>query len=151
MSDTTPISLPARWFFGIFAGLAVFAVVGIYSSRMAYETTGYDEDQAKERLARLDKLHASDRKTLTTADWIDQAKGTVRIPVDEAMIEELGPLKSKSPRMGTALPVATPKPAAAPTTATNAAPASTNAPTADTNAATANTHAAPAAPAPEKK
>jgi hypothetical protein len=145
MSDATPSpSTPARWFLGIFAALAVFAVVGIYSSRMAENTASYDDDQAKERYAKLAKLQADDTKTLTTAGWVDQDKGVVRIPIDEAMTEEVGALQAKPVQMGIAIPGAT-----APQANTIPAPAAGPAPAAAKNGtAAAGTNAAPAATTP---
>jgi hypothetical protein len=103
MSTITTTS-PARWFFGIFAALAVFVIVGIYSSRMAYDTTGYDEDQAAARKAKLEKLQAADQKTLTTAGWVDQDKGVIRIPIDEAMTQEVETLNTKPVQAGQEIP-----------------------------------------------
>jgi len=169
MPASSSTSSSAGRFLGICAAFAVFAVVGIYSSRMAYHTTGYDDDEAKERYARLAKLQADDRKTLTTADWIDQAKGTVRIPIDEAMTQEVALLKARPVQIGTALPAAAPAAAApaagtpavsskaATTNSSSGSPAATNAPSASpsTNAppaaapsASSSTNAAPAAKAP---
>jgi hypothetical protein len=127
MSDASTSSTPARWFFGIFAAFAVFAVVGVYSSRMAYNTTGYDDDQATERYAKLAKLQAADTKTLTTAGWVDQDKGVVRIPIDEAMTEEVDTLKAKPVQAGIAIPGAA-APAANTLPATNTPPADGMAP-----------------------
>lgn len=125
-TDTTPIKF--RWYFSVAITLFIFVVVGVYSSQMANNnTSGYDEQQAQIRKAKLDKMQDTDRKTLTTADWIDKDKGIVRIPIDEAMTEEVGVLKAKAPAMGSALPVAAPvapaAPAASTPAATNAAPA----------------------------
>lgn len=141
MSDATPSpSTPVRWFLGIFAALAVFAVVGVYSSRMAQNTAGYDDGQATERYAKLAKLQADDTKTLTTAGWVDQDKGVVCIPIDEAMTEEVGALQAKPVQMGIAIPGAV-APQANTIPATASAPAKSGTPSAGTNAA-------PAAPTP---
>ena len=139
--DTPPIKF--RWYLSVAAVLFLFVVVGVYSTRMANNTTGYDDQQAALRKARLDKMQEADRKTLTTADWIDQAKGTVRIPIDEAMPEEVAALKAKPVAIGTAIEGAAPAPAAP-----GAAPAPAGTPAASTNAPTAATNAAPAAAAP---
>jgi len=120
-ATTTPAT-PVRWFFGLFAALAVFALVGLYSSQMAHHATDYDDDQAQERYAKLAKLQAADQKTLTTADWIDKDKGVVRIPIDEAMTQEVDLLKAKPVQMGLAIPgAAAPAPAPAPTPAASGA------------------------------
>ena len=83
-------------------------------------------------------------KTLTTADWVDRTKSIVRIPIDEAIPQEIALLKTKPVQMGAEIPGSAPtKPATAPapTGATNSAPA----------AAAPGTNAAPSAPAKPKK
>ena len=137
-SDFTPLQF--RWYLSVAAVLFLFVVVGVYSSRMAHDTAGYDQQQALLRKQRLDKMQDADRKTLTTADWLDQSKGTVRIPIDEAMPQEVALLKAKPVAAGTAVAGAAPAPAAA--TPADAAPAATTAPGAVTNA----TPAAPGTP-----
>jgi hypothetical protein len=70
-------------------------------------------------------LREQDSKTLGTADWIDKDKGVVRIPIDEAMAQEVPVLAAKPVTMGVAIPGAM-APAAAPMAApAPAAPAST--------------------------
>jgi hypothetical protein len=103
--------------------LFIFVIVAIHSSRVAHETTGYDEDQARIRTEKLQKLQASDTKTLTTADWVDKDKDIVRIPIDEAMVEEVPVLKAKPLAMGSEIPGAV-APAAPAAPATNSPPAS---------------------------
>ena len=104
MSTATQTTFPFRWYISVAFVLFIFALVGIYSSRMAHNTAGYDDDQAAQRYATLAKLRATDQKTLTTADWIDKDKGTVRIPIDEAMVQEVPLLAAKPLTMGTAIP-----------------------------------------------
>jgi hypothetical protein len=125
MSAITPTPIQFRWYLSVAAILFIFVIVGVYSSRMASntdETDSYDQQQAQERLTKLHKMQDTDRKTLTTADWIDQDKGIVRIPIDEAMTEEVAVLKARPVTMG-AIPVVVPAAAEAAPTATNAAPA----------------------------
>ncbi len=129
MSALEPTPIKFRWYIGVAAALFIFVVVGIYSSSMANDTDttdGYDQQQAAIREAKLAKLQEADHKTLTTADWIDQDKGTVRIPIDEAMSEEVAALKAKPVAVGTAIPGAVPAaaaPAPAPTPPAANAPA----------------------------
>jgi hypothetical protein len=147
MSAATSTTQPFRWYISVAVVLLIFAVIAYQSTRVAQDTTTYDQDQAKIRLEKLEKLRAADEKTLTTADWVDKDKGIVRIPIDEAMSQEVALLKAKPVAMGVEIPgavapapAAPAAPAAPSTPATNAAPtgmapASTNAPTASTNAA----------------
>jgi hypothetical protein len=137
MSAIEPTPIQFRWYLSVAAILFVFVIVGIYSSRMARNsdhTDGYDQQQAQERLAKLHKMQDTDQKTLTTADWIDQGKGIVRIPIDEAMTEEVAVLKAKPVAIGTVIP------GVAPATPAPATPASTNAPTATNTLTAANLH-----------
>jgi hypothetical protein len=133
---TPPSPIKFRWIPGLIAVFLIFVVIGVYSTRVANRTDTYDDDQAAERYDKLAKQQADDATTLTTADWVDQAKGVVRLPIDEAIPQEIAALKAKPEQMGAAIPGAAP-----------AAPA-TNAPSAgapSTNAAPAP--AAPPAPA----
>jgi hypothetical protein len=119
MSAATLPPLQFRWYLSVAVALLIFVVVGVYSIRMADNTTGYDQEQAQERYAKLAALQEQDRKTLGTADWIDKDKGIVRIPIDEAMAQEVPLLAAKPVAMGAAIPGAI-VPASAP-----AAPAAT--------------------------
>ena len=119
MTAATSPPLQPRWYFSVAAALFVFVVVGIYSIRMANDTTGYDQEQAQERYAKLAALQEQDRKTLGTADWIDKDKGLVRIPIDEAMAQELPVLAAKPVTMGAAIPGAIVPPSAPVASATS--------------------------------
>jgi len=150
MSDETAPTPQVRisWIFWTLLAFTIFAIIAAYSSRMTNDYTDYDQKRAAERQTTLDKLRAEEHQTLTTADWVDQSKGTVRIPIDEAMAHEIANLKNKP--VGSGNLIATP---AAPAAATPA-PASTNAApaAATTNAApAAATNAAPATPPPAKE
>jgi len=131
MSTATTTSTPIRWYASVAGVLLIFAVIAFQSSRVAKDTTGYDEDQARLRAEKLAKLQAADEKTLTTADWVDKDKGIVRIPIDEAMTQEVALLQAKPVAAGTEIPGAAAP--AAPAPAPASAPAAT--PPASTNAA----------------
>jgi hypothetical protein len=113
MPDTLATSSPLRisWFLGIIGFFLIFVVIAFYSSRMARDTSDYDQQRAAVRYDTLAKLRAADHEALTTAAWIDQAKGVVRIPIDEAMGEEIDTLKAQPVQAGAAIPGTTPKPA----------------------------------------
>lgn len=131
MSDETSSSSQIKfsWFIGVLAAFVIFALIAGYSAHMTQEYPSYDKDRAEARYATLKKLQEDANKTLTTADWIDQAKGTVRIPITEAMAEEVETLKGESAQVGCEIVV----PAAAPATpSTNAAPVKPGAPSAGT-------------------
>lgn len=141
-SSLPPIKI--RWIIGVLAGFLIFVVIAAYSSRMAKDTTDEDQQRSAERMTILEKQRAADNEALTTADWVDRTKSIVRIPVDEAVPQEIALLKTKPVQMGAEIPGSAPtKPATAPapTGATNSAPA----------AAAPGTNAAPSAPAKPKK
>jgi len=141
MSDETssPPQIKIAWLIGTLAAFALFALIGAYSSSKTWHYTGFEEQRAADRVTTLAKLqqdeHALinpvDDKGNPTAQWIDQDKGIIRIPIDQAMAKEIDALKSASPQAGceiAGVPAATPAP-------TNAAPSAVVPPA--TNAATA--------------
>ena len=121
MSAATSTTQPFRWYISVAVVLLIFAVIAYQSTRVAQDTTTYDQDQAKIRLEKLEKLRAADEKTLTTADWVDKDKGIVRIPIDEAMTKEIDTLKAQQPAAGCEIPGTVPVPPP-PAASTNAAP-----------------------------
>jgi hypothetical protein len=152
MSDTlaAPSPIKFRWLIGLAFVLLVFVVIASYSSRIAQETGSYDRGRAAERYDTLAKLRADDQKTLSTADWVDQAKGTIRIPIDEALPETVAALQAKPVQAGDAIPGAVAaKPNVIPAAAQNEAPAGSPQASPSTNAAPAQP-APPASTAPNK-
>ena len=150
MSDATsspPIKID--WIFGLIAAFLIFVVIATYSSRMARDTADYDAGRRAERLAILKKQRDGDTQTLTTADWVDQTKGIVRIPIDEAIPQTITALKAKPVQMGAAIPGAAPAPHTIPAAAENNAPAGAPNATPSTNAAPAKPPV-PSADAPNK-
>jgi hypothetical protein len=93
------------WLIGTVAAFAIFALIGGYSARMTQTYTDYDQDRAVARYANLAQVRADENKLIypldenkkPTAEWIDQDKGVVRIPIDEAMIREIDTLKAQEP------------------------------------------------------
>jgi hypothetical protein len=162
MSDETAPQprIKITWLIGTLAVFALFMVIGAYSSRMTWNYLDYDQQRAIKRYDTLAKLQQEEGKLINpvdaqgkpTAEWVDQAKGTVRIPIEEAMVKEVDTLKTQPAAMGTEILGATP-PAPAKTTpaailpsagahaggATNAAPAKPSSPAAKV---TPRTHAA---------
>jgi hypothetical protein len=134
----TPSPIKFRWIPGLLAVFLIFVVIGVYSTRVANRTETYDDGQAAERYDKLAKQQADDTKTLTTADWVDQGKGIVRLPIDEAIPQEIAVLKAKPEQMGAAIPGATPTtPSSIPAAAPNEAPAGSPQASPSTNAAPA--------------
>ncbi len=82
-----------------------------------------DEDAARsaERVKARETLDAEDKLKLEGYAWSDKAKGTVQIPIKQAMELTVAELQGKQPQP--AGPIATPAPAPAPEAAVPAAPA----------------------------
>ena len=135
---STETEIPSRikttWLIGVLAAFAIFAVIAGYSAHMTRAYPSYDQQRATDRYLNLQKVRADEDKQINgPADWVDQSKGIIHIPIDEAMAKEVATLKSQPAQIGSALPL--PPPPAAPA----AAPAKSD--------AGATTNAAPAAPA----
>jgi hypothetical protein len=163
MSDeTAPTSSPVKisWLIGIALAFVLFSAIGGYSARMTQDTSDYDQDRANQRYDTLKKLQADENKQLNpvdaqgkpTAIWIDQDKGVISIPIDEAMAKEVEDLKAKAAGPGNEInppaPAPAPAPAAAP--ATNAAPAAPAAPAGKPGAPAAKASSTTTAPAKPK-
>jgi hypothetical protein len=141
MSDETAPQprIKFTWLIGTLAAFAIFVIIGAYSSRMTWTYTDYDQDRAAQRYATLAKLRQDEGKLINpvdaqgkpTAEWVDQTKGIVRIPIEEAMAKEIDTLKAQSPQAGAEIPGAAPAPTAP--ASTNAAPAKPAAPAAKPN------------------
>ena len=157
MSDETAPQprIKIAWLIGTLAAFAIFAAIAGYSARMTNIFTDYNQNRANQRYETLKKVRQAENALLypavdaqgrSHAEWVDQTKGVVRIPIEQAMAEEVDTLKGKQPAAGAEIPGAAPAPAPAavpapPAATTNAAPAS----------APAKTAPAPAKPKEEKK
>jgi hypothetical protein len=147
MSDETAYQprIKIAWLIGTLAAFALFVAIGAYSKRMARDYTDYDQDRATQRYVTLVQVRHDEQALISTTEWVDQAKGVIRIPIEEAMSREIDTLKAQPVQAGGAIlvtPVSTALPPSA--GATNAAPAKPSTPAApSTNAAP--TAAGPAA------
>ncbi len=138
MSDETAYQPQVKisWLLGVAAAFVIFVLIGAYSSRMTRDYTDYDQDRAAQRYQTLAKVRSDEQALLvpvdkqgnSTAVWVDQTKGTVHIPIDEAMAAEIETLKAKAPAMGMVIPGT--MPAAMAPSSTNAAPAAPASPSA---------------------
>lgn len=144
MSEETASQPPVKvsWLIGTLAAFAIFVLIAGYSARMTWDYSDYDQDRAAQRYETLKKLRADESKLINpvddkgnpTAEWVDPAKGLIRIPIEQAMVKEIEALKDRPAAIGAEIPVIAP-----------AAPASTNAAPAAT--AKGSTNAAPVKPA----
>lgn len=90
--DSAPNSTAPReksiWpmFIGAFVLFALFAL-GVQWMLASGDPASYDEEaiRAKERYEILAKIEEENKALISGYGWADQAKGTVRIPLDRAM------------------------------------------------------------------
>jgi len=113
--------IKVTWLIGILAAIALFAVIASYSLRMTRTYSDFDQQRAAQRYATLKQVREDADKVLTTAAWVDQSKGIVRIPIEEAMTKEIDTLKAESAHL---CPPPETGPAPAPVPAATAAPTS---------------------------
>jgi hypothetical protein len=128
MSEETATQpqIKIAWLIGIVAAFAIFAAIAGYSARMTNDYSDYDQQRAEVRLTNLASVRKAENALLypvddqgkPTAEWVDQAKGTIRIPIEEAMDKEIGALKMQAPAVGNDInpPAPAAKPGAAPAT-----------------------------------
>ncbi len=108
--------------FGTWVGVVLlFAVFGLFVwvvfSAMPHGNT-YEAKRAQARMEKLEQLQKDATVALTSYAWVDKKKGTVRIPIEQAMQLELADLAAKKPTA--AYPIATPAPSTAPAAQTGA-------------------------------
>ena len=84
-------------FTGAFVLFAVFAVFVLWMLRSG-DTASFDEEaiRAKERYDILAKVQEENRNLTSGYGWADQAKGTVRIPLDRALEMAVAKLSAQS-------------------------------------------------------
>ncbi len=112
------------WLVWTLAAFVLFVAIAGYSRRMARDyPDDFDQQRAEARYTTLAQVRHDENALLTGTAWIDQGKGTVRIPIEEAMTREIETLKAQPAAIGAEIPRAAPAPAAPATNATNATPA----------------------------
>jgi len=75
----------------------VFALGVVFFVRSAGRTEGYEDTRAAFRIKIRTDRAKEDHEKLTTAGWVDQAKGVVRLPIADAKKVVLGELQAKKP------------------------------------------------------
>lgn len=114
----------------VFLGSLVLVLLFAILAKLFLASTGPvpDEDAARaaERSKALEELNAENKQKLETYAWADKAKGTVQMPIQQAMEMTIRELNSREP--APAGPINALAPAAAPSTdaAPAAAPAATH-------------------------
>lgn len=66
-------------------GALLIVLVLIWAMRQYMQPPALNANRAAERAKALADLRALEHQDLNTAGWIDQGKGLVRLPIDEAM------------------------------------------------------------------
>ena len=84
-------------FAGSAAALAIVIVVVASSLASGKKEDVVDKKRADQRIAAREALDKAALEQLTTVDWADKAKGTVRLPVADAMRLVAVELKAKKP------------------------------------------------------
>ncbi len=98
--------------FGTWVGVVLlFVVFGLFVwavFRAIPRGDDYEQKRAKERMVKLEQLQKDATNALTSYAWVDKNKGTVRIPIEQAMPLAMADLAAKKPTA--AYPIATPAP-----------------------------------------
>ncbi|MDP9003479.1 MAG: hypothetical protein M3N12_01665 [Verrucomicrobiota bacterium] len=102
---------------GVVLLFAFFGLLALVVLGAAPRGTKYEKTRAKARVEKLKTLNEQNTNALKTYAWVDKTKGTVRIPINDAMKLTVAELSQKKP--APANPIATPDAhSPAPTTAT---------------------------------
>ncbi len=130
---------PAIWPFFLIGLLMLLLFWGVNKWLVGFEASDAEPEEAARaelRIKNLAELRAENATKLESYAWVDRAKGTVQIPIAEAMNLVLADLNASEPRA--AYPVVAPavapavapeaSPAPAPTESPAAAPAAPTAP-----------------------
>lgn len=105
--------IPGLWAFFLFALVLLFLFWGVNTWLTRWNAGNAEPEEvlrAEFRTKTLSDLRAEESTKLDTYAWVDRAKGTVQIPINEAMKLVLEDINSAQPRA--AYPVATPAPVA---------------------------------------
>mgnify|MGYP006279836939 CR=1 FL=1 len=87
------------WFFILGIGLIVLflLVTNLFRGGAAATTTPEDSARDAERVKNLAALQAENAKKLNEYGWVDRTKGSVQIPINQAMTLVLAKLNAKKP------------------------------------------------------
>lgn len=71
----------------VVAGVGAFLIVAVlvWQTRKLVQPPPLGEDRVAVRYQNLAEVRGADAKALTTVGWVDQAKGVVRLPIEEAL------------------------------------------------------------------
>ncbi|HXI69808.1 MAG TPA: hypothetical protein VNN22_05555 [Verrucomicrobiae bacterium] len=74
------------WHFGVIFVAACFLFVAlVVAVKLSVQVPAIDADRAAVRSKALAEIRAAEATALTTAGWVDQDRGIVRLPVETAL------------------------------------------------------------------
>ena len=146
--DSSGQKKPVFWIFvAAFIGLGLFfAFNSLFLAKSNADLNPEDPARDAERIKNLADLKAENEIKLNTYAWVDQAKGSVQIPIVNAMKLVLADLNAKKPAPAYPVLDASGKPLPASTPAADAADSLPSEPAA-TSQTSSNVLAAPVEPA----
>ena len=146
--DSSGQKKPVFWIFvAAFIGLGLFvAFNSLVLAKSNADLNPEDPARDAERIKNLADLQAENEIKLNTYAWVDQAKGSVQIPIADAMKLVLADLNAKKPAPAYPVLDASGKPLPASTPAADAADSLPSEPAA-TSQTSSNVLAAPVEPA----
>lgn len=146
--DSSGQKKPVFWIFvAAFIGLGLFfAFNSLFLGKSNADLNPEDPARDAERIKNLADLKAENEIKLNTYAWVDQAKGSVQIPIADAMKLVLADLNAKKPAPAYPVLDASGKPLPASTPAADAADSLPSEPAA-TSQTSSNVLAAPVEPA----
>lgn len=146
--DSSGQKKPVFWIFvAAFIGLGLFfAFNSLFLGKSNADLNPEDPARDAERIKNLADLQAENEIKLNTYAWVDQAKGSVQVPIADAMKLVLADLNAKKPAPAYPVLDASGKPLPASTPAADAADSLPSEPAA-TSQTSSNVLAAPVEPA----
>lgn len=111
------------WHFGvIFIGACLLFVVLVVVVKLSVPVPAIDADRAALRSKALADIHSAEAAALSTAGWVDQDRGIVRLPIETALqlsesaaqnpAAARADLIARAARAAASLPKTAPKPSA---------------------------------------
>ncbi len=148
LEDSSGQKKPVFWIFvAAFIGLGLFfAFNSLFLAKSNADLNPEDPARDAERIKNLADLQAENEIKLNTYAWVDQAKGSVQIPIADAMKLVLADLNAKKPAPAYPVLDASGKPLPASTPAADSADSLPSEPAA-TSQTSSNVLAAPVEPA----
>ena len=98
-SQNAPKKIGTGFFILGLVAIALFLLAtNLFIDRSGATTDPEDPARDAERVKNLAELQADDEKKLNSYAWVDQAKGSVQIPLNQAMTLVVASLNTKKPK-----------------------------------------------------